>query len=70
MAINPEYASVINRYISSLQVPAPLQINLLCTGSLSESIKDIMREVLKMHYETEEARVAKLLESATAASCT
>ncbi len=62
MAMNKEYAAVINRYISSMRNLSPLQINLLCTGQVSDSLKDMMRDVLKMHYEAEEDRVVKKLE--------
>ena len=62
MAINPDYAAVISRFISSMQNPAPLQINLFCSGRVSESMRGTMREVLVMHYETEETRIVKDLE--------
>lgn len=63
MAINREYASTIRRYISALRVPAPLQINLLCSEPVAENVRDMMREVLRMHYEEEEDSIVKVLES-------
>ena len=62
MAINPEYATVITRYISSMRIPSPLQINLFCTDQISESMRDTMREVLQMHFEAEEDAIVKILE--------
>lgn len=63
MAINGQYASVINRYISSMKVSAPLQINLFCAEEVSEPMQNMMREVLLMHYEAEEDRIVKVLEN-------
>ena len=62
MAINKEYAAVIRRYVSAMRVPAPLQINLLCPKPVAENMQDMMREVLRMHYEEEEDRIVKGLE--------
>ena len=63
MAISQEYASAICRYISAMRVPAPLQIDLICPGPVAENLRDMMREVLRMHYEEEEDRIVKVLES-------
>ena len=62
MAISREYAAVVKRYIASMRVPAPLQINLLCAEPVPESVRDTMAEVLRMHFEAEEARIEKDLE--------
>ena len=62
MALNRDYASVISRFVASMRTPAPLQINLLCAEHVSEVTRSIMKEVLVMHYEAEEARIAKSLE--------
>ncbi len=63
MAINQDYASVIRRYVSAMRTPAPLQINLLCPKPVAENVQDMMREVLRMHYEEEEDRIVKELEN-------
>ncbi len=63
MAINQVYASAIKRYISAMREPSPLQINLLCTEPVAESVQDTMREVLRMHYEEEEDSIVKVLEN-------
>lgn len=63
MAINRDYAAVINRYVASMKTFTPLRVNLLCGSPVSESMKDMMREVLEMHYTTEEDRIAKRLEN-------
>ena len=63
MAINQEYASTIRRYISAMRVPAPLRIHLLCSEPVAENVQDMMREVLRMHYEEEEDSIVKVLES-------
>ena len=62
MAINKKYASVIKRYLASVKIPAPLQINLYCHQPVSASLQEMMREVLSMHYEAEQDRVVKVLE--------
>ncbi len=62
MAINQNYAAVISRFITSMRHPAPLQINLFCASPVSPSMQDMMREVLEMHYQTEEDRIVKVLE--------
>ena len=62
MAINQDYASAIRRYVSAMRTPAPLQINLLCPKPIAENVQDMMREVLRMHYEEEENRIVKGLE--------
>ena len=63
MAINCEYAGTISRYISAMKVPSPLEINLLCAGHITDNMRDMMREVLRMHYEAAEDSVVKQLES-------
>ena len=62
MAISPDYAGTIRRYISAMKDPAPLEINMLCADHVAGNIRDLMREVLKTHFETEENKVAKELE--------
>ena len=62
MTINQDYASVINRYIASMKIPSPLQINLFCAERIPENVRDMMGEVLKMHYEVEESHLEKELE--------
>ena len=62
MAINQEYAGVINRYLISQREPAPLKINMICADPVSEPVQDMMQEVLSMHYEAEESRISKELE--------
>ena len=62
MAISMVYANSIQRYVSAMRVPAPLQINLLCPKPIAENVQDLMREVLRMHYEEEENRIVKGLE--------
>ena len=37
-----------------MRVPTPLQINLLCSEPVAENVQDMMREVLRIHYEEEE----------------
>ncbi len=63
MAVNQQYASVISRFTASMRTPAPLQINLFCTGPVSESMRNMMREVLEMYFQEEEDRLVKVLES-------
>lgn len=61
MVINKEYASVISRFLASTG-PTPLRINLLCGSPVSETMRDMMRDVLSMYYEMEENRISKGLE--------
>ncbi|MBR6706901.1 MAG: hypothetical protein IKI84_09505 [Clostridia bacterium] len=63
MAISREYAATISRYISAMKVPSPLEINLLCAGHVTDNMRDMMREVLRMHFEAAEDSVVKQLES-------
>ena len=37
--------------------------NLLCSKPVTENLRDMMREVLRMHYEEEEDSIVKVLES-------
>ncbi len=62
MAINLSYAQVISRFIESMRTAAPLQINLLCASPVAPTIRDMMRDVLQMHFETEENSLLKDLE--------
>lgn len=62
MAINPAYARVIRRYISDMPEPVPLRINLLCSEPVAENMRDMMREVIDMHFAAEETRVTRSLE--------
>ena len=63
MAISREYAGTISRYISAMKVPSPLEINMLCTGHVTDNMRDMMREVLRMHFEAAEDAVVKQLEN-------
>ncbi len=56
-ALNEDYATLIERYVDAMGAEAPLAINLLCSGTVSEMIQDTMRETLQMHYEEEENRI-------------
>ena len=62
MAINQVFAGAISRYLHSLREPGPLQINMICAGTISAPVQDLMREVLSMHYEAEEDRISRMLE--------
>ena len=62
MAIHQAYASVISRFVSSMRESVPLQINLFCPSPVSGPMRDLMREVLEMHYQTEEDRIVSVLE--------
>ena len=61
MAINGEYASAVNRFLAS-DGPVPLKINFLCPGRVPEMMRDTIREVFAVYYETEEKRISKELE--------
>ncbi len=63
MAISREYAETISRYVAAMKVPSPLEINLLCACHVTDNMRDMMRETLRMHFETAEDRVVKQLES-------
>ena len=62
MAIRKEYAERITRYVSSMRDPSPLQINLFCADPVSDAMRDIMLEVLQMHFQTEEDKISIILE--------
>ena len=63
MAISHEYARTVSRYISAMKVPSPLEINLLCSGHVTGNMRDMMREVFRMHFEAAEDSVVKQLEN-------
>lgn len=63
MAISHEYARTVSRYIASMKTPAPLEINLLCSGHVTDNMRDMMREVFRMHFEAAEDSVVKQLEN-------
>ena len=55
--LNDDFAVLIERYVDSLGAEAPIVINLLGAGHVSEMMKDTMRETLQLHYEAEEKRI-------------
>ena len=56
-SMSDDYVGPMDRYVESLSKEAPLTINLLCAESVSDMMKDTMRETLQMHYEEEENRM-------------